>query len=242
MCQLRKSCLTEAEVDILKIACEKVYRPGHKNSTYIMCTDSRPINVIEGYVLQLLHLQPQCACAEWWVQIRDENDPLIFHFDNDDNGDYPQLTAVTYLSDSNTCTAITSLMYSTRWCTRDKVIESTTLIKPQRGNVACFDGKHLHSTLSGNHSSIQPRITLMAAFYKQMKQSHNICKYIDRKHVVLKWPVATSLKVASPNHLLNRHYKSVGSDDYTVTLEIPTAYDHIILRPGGKLLVEHQKK
>lgn len=74
-----------------------------------------------------------------------------------------------------------------------------------------------------------------------MKQSHDLCKYIDRKHVVLKRLVPTSLKVASATHLLKRLYESVGSDEYAVTLEIPTAYDHIILRPGGKLLVAHEK-
>ncbi len=202
MCDLRTNCLTEAEVDVLVTASKEIYKPGKKNRTYFMYTDSTPNNVIERYALQLLHAQTQCACVEWWVQIRDENDPLIFHFDNDDNGDYPKLTSVTYLSNSNTCTAITSIMYSSRWCTRDKVIESTTFIKPQRGNVACFDGKHLHSTLSH-----------------------------------LKWPVPARLKVASPNNLSQRRYKSVGSDEHRVVLEIPTVNDHIILQPGGRMLV-----
>ena len=104
--------------------------------------------------------------VEVWAHSRPYFTSHQLHFDTarEGLGLRPVCSTVAYLTKAGGPTLVTQQMRP------EGAVKGGFLVEPEEGRVSCFDGRLLHGVLPGGREEGGERVTLMCAFWKEVRR------------------------------------------------------------------------
>lgn len=126
--------------------------------------------VYNHLVTEDFKLLKRCTCVEMWAHNRPHASGHQLHFDSDDEGRggvrNPIISTILYLTD-NSCGGPSLVTNQTLVDT--ELASQGWLAHPKKARLVAFDGRVLHGVIPGKGQGSQRRVTLMFAFWRDIK-------------------------------------------------------------------------